>query len=246
MSSHIAKIQITNPCSEDWNNMDIDSVGRFCQSCMKSVVDFSNKTDEEITSYIQERKNEQICGRFYRHQVDRIRIEIDRQVLILEIPFWQKFLAVLLVCFGQDVFGYDFIFAQEQTDSISVSTAPIDSTSTPTIDSALLETAIAADTIPVIEAKETAVTVVMGDFNIHVCGPVYGSVAIIAGGTSIIDEEEPSLTEIPIIDTPETKLPGIRNQQTDNQHPSKPKKEPQPEQVAVVPPTDERRNRRKA
>ena len=35
-------------CSEDWNNMKPCEQGRFCGSCQKTVVDFTEKSDAEI------------------------------------------------------------------------------------------------------------------------------------------------------------------------------------------------------
>lgn len=127
MTPNQAKIVLTNPCSESWDSMHIGTAGRFCQSCQKSVIDFSSKSDDEIKAFLKDKQGEKLCGRFYIHQVERIRIEIDPNLLVSGIPFWQKFLVVFLVCFGQDFLGYDFIFAQTETDSIPVKTEQVDS-----------------------------------------------------------------------------------------------------------------------
>ncbi len=127
MAPNQAKIAITNPCSENWNSMEPDSVGRFCQSCRKSVIDFTSKSDSEIQEFLKDKKGEKLCGRFFIHQVERIRIEIDPDLLVSEIPFWQKFLVVFLVCFGPDFLGVDFVFAQTEPDSISIAIEQADS-----------------------------------------------------------------------------------------------------------------------
>lgn len=142
-----SKIQITNPCANDWNAMEINSIGRFCESCAKSVVDFSSKSDAEIKAYILERKDEKICGRFYKRQVDRIRIELDQNILYSESPYWQKFLAIVLVCFGQDFLGYDFCFAQTDADSIPTKVEQVDSTQIVEQDSVHCEETASVDTI---------------------------------------------------------------------------------------------------
>ncbi len=127
MTSNQAKIVLTNPCSESWDSMQVDAIGRFCQSCQKSVIDFSSKSDDEIKAFLKDKQGEKLCGRFYIHQVERIRIEIDPNLLVSNIPSWQKFLVVFLVCFGQDFLGCDFIFAQTETDSIPLRTEQVDS-----------------------------------------------------------------------------------------------------------------------
>lgn len=127
MTPNRAKITITNPCSENWNSMQVDAVGRFCQSCQKSVIDFTSKSDQEIKTFLKEKQGEHVCGRFHVHQVERIRIEIDRNILVSDIPFWQKFLVVVLVCFGPDFLGADFVFAQTEADSVPMITQQADS-----------------------------------------------------------------------------------------------------------------------
>lgn len=130
MTPNCARIVISNPCSEDWNSMSVDTTGRFCQSCQKSVIDFTSKTDEEIKNFLKGKQGERLCGRFYINQVERIHIEIDPNLLVSGIPFWQKFLVVLLICFSSDFPGCNFVLAQTQTDSIDsipVQTALVDS-----------------------------------------------------------------------------------------------------------------------
>jgi hypothetical protein len=144
MPPNQAKIVLKNPCSENWDSMHPDAAGRFCQSCQKSVIDFSLKTDHEIQVFLKDKQGEALCGRFYIHQVERIRIEIDQKILVSNIPFWQKFLAVVLVCFGPDLIGYHFVFAQTETDSIPIKTEQVDSLNSITVieqDSILQETA---------------------------------------------------------------------------------------------------------
>ena len=35
------QLQLTKPCHENWNTMTANEQGRYCQSCCKTVVDFS-------------------------------------------------------------------------------------------------------------------------------------------------------------------------------------------------------------
>lgn len=59
------KISIPQPCHEDWNAMTKNEKGRFCESCNKTVVDFSHFSDEDILDYFLEFKknsHQSICG----------------------------------------------------------------------------------------------------------------------------------------------------------------------------------------
>lgn len=137
MQSTRYKIKLTDPCSENWDKMKSHPTGKFCDSCQKNVIDFTNKNELEITEYIKAHEGEKMCGRFYNHQIETIRIEFDRNILFTEIPFWQKFLVIVLVCFGPDLCGQHFAFAQTDTlvDSIPWVQQPIDTSLTTQIDS---------------------------------------------------------------------------------------------------------------
>lgn len=63
-------LQVPEPCHEDWKNMTAIEQGRFCQSCQKTVTDFSLMTDKEILLYLSS-KGTVVCGRFTNDQLNR-------------------------------------------------------------------------------------------------------------------------------------------------------------------------------
>lgn len=67
MKNHI-KISIPNPCSENWDEMQINGCGRFCASCEKTVVDFTKMDDMDFVAYFQNIKNVP-CGKFTEKQL---------------------------------------------------------------------------------------------------------------------------------------------------------------------------------
>lgn len=64
------KIHIPSPCSEDWSKMKIVHQARFCGSCTKNVMDFTQMTREEILTYLLENHNKNVCGHINRSQLD--------------------------------------------------------------------------------------------------------------------------------------------------------------------------------
>lgn len=64
------QINIEQPCHEEWNNMSIVEQGRFCDSCRKCVIDFTQFSDKEILQFLAKNKGE-VCGRFANDQLDR-------------------------------------------------------------------------------------------------------------------------------------------------------------------------------
>ncbi len=56
-------IIINNPCSENWNDMEDFSLGKFCEKCSKCVVDFTDKTDAQVHDIFKTANGKEICGR---------------------------------------------------------------------------------------------------------------------------------------------------------------------------------------
>lgn len=98
-------ITIPKPCHEDWNSMTPDQTGRFCSSCTKSVVDFTNKSTEEIQQYFIENSGAKVCGRFKNEQVNRLAIPISKSVLEQSMPFHKAFLLILFIVMGSTLFS---------------------------------------------------------------------------------------------------------------------------------------------
>jgi len=117
-STNTYKLVVTNPCREKWENMQPNALGRFCDLCNKTVVDFRHLSDDEITAYILSRKNMNTCGIFQKKQIDTIRIEVTKEVLVSEIAYWKKFLLIFMLCFSHQLFAVEFVLTDSiQTDS---------------------------------------------------------------------------------------------------------------------------------
>lgn len=91
------KITIPKPCHEDWDKMTPDQTGRFCSSCVKSVVDFTHMKTPEIQEYFIQNQGQKVCGRFKTDQLDAIIIQIPRNVLFSQVHFHKMFLLALLI-----------------------------------------------------------------------------------------------------------------------------------------------------
>lgn len=76
-------ISIPTPCHESWDAMTPEDKGRFCQSCQKTVTDFSGMSDQQIISYLKARQGN-VCGRFHAEQLNR---EISMLVNTRKQPF---------------------------------------------------------------------------------------------------------------------------------------------------------------
>lgn len=93
-------ISIPKSCHEDWQKMTPNQQGKFCNSCAKTVVDFTKKSVKEIQSFFIENQGKKVCGRFKQNQLDSITIEIPEQVLFQQVSFSRMFLLALLITMG--------------------------------------------------------------------------------------------------------------------------------------------------
>ena len=79
------QLQIPEPCHEDWNKMIPGEKGRFCDSCQKTVHDFTGMSDAQLVAFFKKPSTGSLCGRFMDDQLDR-NIEIPGK----RIP-WLKY-----------------------------------------------------------------------------------------------------------------------------------------------------------
>lgn len=69
MKNNKINIYIPEPCQENWQEMKGTEDYRFCNSCEKSVFDFTASSDREISQAFE--KNKHLCGRFLNSQLER-------------------------------------------------------------------------------------------------------------------------------------------------------------------------------
>src|SRR5438477_12967774 len=95
------QLQIPTPCHENWENMTQLDKGRFCASCQKQVIDFSNMSDREIAQFFKKpilslSKDGSVCGRFMEDQLNK-EIEIPRKRIPWVKYFFQFIVPVFLI-----------------------------------------------------------------------------------------------------------------------------------------------------
>jgi hypothetical protein len=93
MSKQI-QLTIADPCHENWDNMTPAEKGRFCASCQKQVIDFTNMSDSQLAAFFKKPSEGSVCGRFYNDQLDR-NIEIPKK----RIPWVKYFFQFALPAF---------------------------------------------------------------------------------------------------------------------------------------------------
>ena len=199
MKKHYS-VSIPKPCHEDWNTMTPKQKGRFCDSCAKTVVDFTKMNTPEIQDFIHKNKRNRICGHFKQTQLDSININIPSRILIQQHSFHKLFLLALLITMGSSLFNCTNKSGNKQKiDSIEV----IDSVDNKTIDIlGGLPNIIIVDSIKQNKACKTApekasVTEIMtdGELIIETLGDVEYIETSITGIDSINTIEPPKIID---------------------------------------------------
>src|SRR6187402_877189 len=82
------KLTIPKTCSQSWDGMADVPSGKFCNSCLKNVSDFTNFSDRELLDYFQQSSGK-VCGSLTIHQLERVLINSQpgRRRIIPKIVF---------------------------------------------------------------------------------------------------------------------------------------------------------------
>ncbi len=92
--SKTLQLSIPEPCHEDWNQMTPTDKGRFCASCQKDVVDFTNMNNAQLIKFFRKKASSNVCGRFYN---DQLNTEIP--IPTKRIPWAKYFFQITLPAF---------------------------------------------------------------------------------------------------------------------------------------------------
>ena len=99
-------LQIEKPCTENWGQMNSTQRGAFCQKCATEVIDFTNKSTNEIKSVFREMAGQSICSRFSNKQLDVLNLEFENwSEMKNRSSFQSVWVFSLIVVFGLTLFS---------------------------------------------------------------------------------------------------------------------------------------------
>jgi len=99
------KVEITTPCHEDWNSFTPTEKGGFCGSCQKDVIDFTNKSNDEIYSLLIQNRSKKMCGRFGRTQLNNFNTDYLFWQNHSQKAFQSRFILAIILVFGLGMFS---------------------------------------------------------------------------------------------------------------------------------------------
>jgi hypothetical protein len=105
------EISIKKPCHENWNDMTPNEQGAFCGKCVKTVIDFSSKSLDEIKGFFAGREQQKVCGRFEERQLTALSFDAFFEKF-KRFEFSKRFAVILFFTFGVWLFGASGAIAQ--------------------------------------------------------------------------------------------------------------------------------------
>ena len=107
----LMEISIKKPCHENWDAMTPNEQGAFCGKCVKTVIDFSTKSIDEIKAFFTGREQQKICGRFEEKQLVSLSFDaFFEQFRKFELT--KRLAVILFFTFGMWLFGASSAVAQ--------------------------------------------------------------------------------------------------------------------------------------
>ena len=100
------QLHISTPCQENWQHMSLADKGRFCASCQKQVIDFTQSSDRQVAEVFKKEGN--VCGRFLKSQLER-----DLVIPKEKNRFWMAASAAVVAFLG---LGNSKVFAQTENE----------------------------------------------------------------------------------------------------------------------------------
>lgn len=117
MNAYSYLIHIPEPCHEDWEAMSPEDKGRFCGSCSKVVIDFSDRTDAEIRDVLLAHRDQKVCGHFKTSQVNRpLTLQVDPGSLPKNMGITRAFAIAAFLVFGSWLFNCTNLQGQTMGD----------------------------------------------------------------------------------------------------------------------------------
>jgi hypothetical protein len=105
------EISIKKPCHENWDSFTPNEQGAFCGKCVKTVIDFSNKSIDEIKDYFTGKQDEKVCGRFETTQLTSLSFDAFFNEF-KGFTFTKRFTVILYFTFGMWLFNTSSVSAQ--------------------------------------------------------------------------------------------------------------------------------------
>lgn len=88
-------LKVKNSCHENWDKMSLNDKGRFCNSCAKTVMDFTSLDNKSIFKILKSSKGN-VCGKLTASQLETPYLDIKEQKQY-KLPYSKTAAGIILV-----------------------------------------------------------------------------------------------------------------------------------------------------
>ena len=194
------KITIAEPCHENWADFTPTQRGAFCGTCQINVIDFSQKSNQEIKTILNLNAGKKMCGKFKTTQLDSFNSEYHHWQNQNNSTFQSKFIFALVLGFGLTLFSCTSQIEQDVIGKIQTQIVNIDTNKQVSLIETVDTTSLIETAAPITAPTLIKIPEIMGD----ICVESYQEEDLLG---EMVIEEIPITTkgEIAINDT--TPLP---------------------------------------
>ncbi|MFT5779488.1 MAG: hypothetical protein ACI837_002447 [Crocinitomicaceae bacterium] len=111
-------IDIKEPCTENWDQMNPTERGAFCKKCSLEVQDFTKKSAEEIRSVLALNLGGKMCGKISPSQLDTLNADFELWQMNSKRSFQSALIFSLIVAFGFTLFSCEEEREQKKIEAI--------------------------------------------------------------------------------------------------------------------------------
>ena len=86
-------LHLQEPCARNWSEMRPAKGGKFCQSCSKTVIDFTVLSDNQIVSLLEKANGQSLCAKLKTEQLHRVMAQTEP----VKANLFYKYLAGVLL-----------------------------------------------------------------------------------------------------------------------------------------------------
>lgn len=126
------QLSVAEPCQEKWEQFTPTHKGAFCAVCQKEVMDFTSKTETEISAYFANNAGAHTCGKFRKEQLKQYRV--GHQLSAQPMNWWKaSLLGAWVMMLGHEGAAQTVITAETEVVQSENTQKDISKTDSPTL-----------------------------------------------------------------------------------------------------------------
>lgn len=110
-------LKINNSCNENWNKMSPNNGGKFCDSCAKTVIDFTHLESKDVFEILKKSKSD-TCARVTKSQLNTPYLDI-KESKQYQLPYSKTAAGIMLAATITSVQSCDLKYSKVKTEVLA-------------------------------------------------------------------------------------------------------------------------------